>query len=294
MSKHIKHNIVLKHKLNDDEFNAVAQLERICYERERTVLKLELGFKRHIMANSKDENLINDILYYIDGVLVGYISIFTMGSMTEAELNGVVHPDYRQQGVFKELHAEAMKVCRERRFKHMLLLSDKNSKIGVDFIKSLGIRYHHTEYQMEQKGLCDLPTTDNIALRMAEDKDIKAIWEMDIDYFGLSVESEPEDLEKLDENHLVYMIELGGKVIGKIRVEYAQGVSFIYGFGILPEYRGRGYGKETLIKTLKLINRQGIKKVELEVESSNENALKLYKSCGFDETSVMEYYLYKA
>jgi len=288
------HNIVLKHKLNDDEYNAAKQLERICLEHEQTVLKLELGFKRHITAGSTDEHSINDILYYIDEVLVGYISIFTMGSMTEAELNGMVHPDYRQHGIFKKLHTEAMKVCKERKFNHMLLLSDKHSKPGIDFIKALGIRYHHTEYQMKQSGICVLQTTDNVSLRKARDIDRQTIWKMDIDYFGLSAEGQPEDLEMLDENHLVYMIELNGAVIGKIRVEYGKGISFIYGFGILPDYRGNGYGKETLIKTLRLINNHGIHQVELEVESNNENALQLYKSCGFNEVSVMEYYLYTA
>lgn len=289
-----KHNIVLRHKLNDEEFNAAKQLEQICSEFDSTVLKLELGFKRHITANSKDHHLINDILYYIDDNLVGYISIFTMGTMTEAELNGVVHPDYRRQGIFKAMHKAAMNVCRDRKFKHMLLLSDKHSAYGVDFIKSLGIRYHHTEYQMEQNGICDLNTTDHISLRLANKSDAKTIWQMDIEYFGLNEDSQPDDLEIMDENHLVYMIELDKQVIGKIRVEYGKGVSFIYGFGILPDYRGKGYGKETLIKTLKLINEHGIHKVELEVESQNENALLLYKNCGFIETSVMEYYLYKA
>lgn len=288
-----KSNIILKHKLNDAEIKAVNDLEQICYDYDHTVLKLETGFKNFILSDNNEMNQINDILYYVDNLLVGCISIFTMGAMKEAELNGMVHPDFRKQGIFKSMHKEAMKVCRERQFKHMLFLSDKHSEAGTIFIKSLNVSYHHTEYQMEQNGICNQITTDNITLRMADKGDIKTIWEMDIDYFGLSMDSNPTDIEAMDENHLVYMIELNGKVIGKIRVEYGDDTSFIYGFGIFPNFRGKGYGKETLVKTLKLINQHGVHKVELEVESNNENALLLYKNCGFVETSIMEYYLHK-
>lgn len=58
------------------------------------------------------------------------------------------------------------------------------------------------------------------------------------------------------------------------------------GMGIVKEYRNMGIGREMLEKTIqhaKLIN---IEKVELEVFSSNERAIKLYKNIGFEHEGV--------
>ncbi|WP_261177884.1 N-acetyltransferase [Anaerobacillus sp. CMMVII] len=61
----------------------------------------------------------------------------------------------------------------------------------------------------------------------------------------------------------------------------------------MPEFRGKGYGKEALIGTLQLIQEKNIYDIELDVESKNDNALNLYKACGFEEVSVMNYYEFK-
>jgi len=60
----------------------------------------------------------------------------------------------------------------------------------------------------------------------------------------------------------------------------------------LPDYRGKGYGKENLKETLHLINEKHIYAIELDVECKNNTALNLYKVCGFEEKSVMHYYKY--
>jgi GNAT superfamily N-acetyltransferase len=41
--------------------------------------------------------------------------------------------------------------------------------------------------------------------------------------------------------------------IGKIKVEYSDNYAFIYGFGILPDSRGKGYGRAALFGLHSLI-----------------------------------------
>ena len=46
------------------------------------------------------------------------------------------------------------------------------------------------------------------------------------------------------------------------------------------------------MSALHLINEKNIYDVELDVECNNNTALNLYKDCGFEEQSEMNYYRY--
>lgn len=58
----------------------------------------------------------------------------------------------------------------------------------------------------------------------------------------------------------------------------------VLGMGLLPEYRGKGFGQQLIEITLQHVNNNSkIEKVELNVFESNENAIKLYRKFGFFE-----------
>ena len=59
---------------------------------------------------------------------------------------------------------------------------------------------------------------------------------------------------------------------------------------ILPDYRGKGYGRELLILAINKLKEFKVKAINLQVETENKNALNLYKSCGFKENYIMDYY----
>jgi len=68
-------------------------------------------------------------------------------------------------------------------------------------------------------------------------------------------------------------------------------VGIVFGFGVLPEFRGRGYGREILRDMLFIMAESGhLKRLLLEVACENRKALGLYQSCGFRETAVYNYY----
>ncbi len=80
-------------------------------------------------------------------------------------------------------------------------------------------------------------------------------------------------------------------VIGKLDVSLSEREAFIYGFGVLPEYRGRGYGRQLLARTIQTLIALGKTQIALEVATANKNALSLYHSCGFRETGSYDYYV---
>ena len=55
------------------------------------------------------------------------------------------------------------------------------------------------------------------------------------------------------------------------------------GMGLLPRYRGQGWGKKLLAQALEAAFLKKIERIELEVFSSNQIAIRLYRSAGFHE-----------
>jgi len=294
LGKEQDQKICLKQYISEKEYNKINQLEGLCSLHDKTNLKLEMDHKLNMGRKSEtDFKTINEFLYYADDVLVGYLGISSFGGTNIAEINGMVHPDFRRKGIFNKLFGLAIEECRKSRFKKVLLLSDGKSGSGVEFIKSVHGEYDFSEYRMKQKSSTAFESINPISLRKAVNQDGKEIMRQNAIYFGCSVEGEyfPEDEEKL--NKFTYMVELQESVIGKIRIIYSGNSAFICGVGILPEFRGKGYGKATLKAALSIINEKSIPDIELDVECKNSAALNLYKDCGFEEQSVMNYYEYK-
>ena len=79
-------------------------------------------------------------------------------------------------------------------------------------------------------------------------------------------------------------------IIGKLDVSFEGQSAFIYGFAVLPEYRGRGYGRQILARTIQELLALGREQIALEVSTENRNALSLFQACGFRETGSYDYY----
>ena len=93
--------------------------------------------------------------------------------------------------------------------------------------------------------------------------------------------------ERQDEQFL--MIEADNETVGKVRINRMDGEAWIYGFAILPEYQGRGYGRKVLRNIVKNEHEAG-NQIWLEVEAKNSRALDLYESVGFVKMQGQDYY----
>lgn len=67
-------------------------------------------------------------------------------------------------------------------------------------------------------------------------------------------------------------------------------VGRLYSLAVKPTYRGQGYGKQLLVKSLESLRRQNIFIVYLEVEAENRTAIGLYQSLGFCPIKVLKGY----
>jgi ribosomal protein S18 acetylase RimI-like enzyme len=311
--------IKLTEALDRTDYDLINMLEKMCLEKDHVSLKLELDYKLELHESTKVKQQsfkgikqINEFMCFKGDLLIGYIGISSFGgSNEEIEVNGMVHPEYRRRGVFGKLYNLVLCEFEKRNASRMLLLSDRLSEGGQAFIKSRGASYKHSEYEM----FLDYITysridhkSSKISLRKATNADVEEIERQNAIYFrdvfsdNKAVEKPPENPDNADSSLFlpeeeekrgmtIFMAEFESKIIGKVTLRLVGGIGGIFGLGILPEYRGKGYGRELLLLAIEMFVYLKVPEVMLQVEANNENALSLYKSVGFKARSTMDYYV---
>ena len=281
-------SISARQQLNDSDLAAIKELESSCNSFEGLRLRLNWGMLRERKPDETNDFLCHDST----GRLIGFLALYGFGR-AEMEVSGMVHPSYRRSGVFSALLDRAAAECRKRDVKSLLFFYDRNSTSGTAFVKQTGSACDHSEYRMELPG--DMPPVDlkyPVDVRRAEPSDFDMLAELDSICFGIPVEESKtfyKENSLLDSDEL-YIAVLDGKEIGMFKLYKEKNEIMIFGFGIKPEYRGRGYGRATLGKAVNTALARRPAKVSLEVDCVNETALSLYKSCGFEIITAYDYY----
>ncbi len=292
--------IKLTDLLSREDYALIQKLQEDCVKKDPVALKLELDYKLGVTygENTQGMKTINEFMYFDDTRLIGYMGICSFGGEATLEVNGIVHPEYRNQGVFKLLYTLLMDEWRRRPSDCLLLLCDRKSASGQSFIKRTGARYKHSEYEMflKEERKTSPNREDGIILRKATNSDWREIARQNAIYFGDEEPAESSEKAAIlpEEEELrgvaIYLAEKNGEIIGKIHLQLISGVGGIYGLGILPEYRGKGYGRALLLMGVEKLKQGGAKEIMLQVAAENANAISLYSSSGFVETSVMDYF----
>jgi ribosomal protein S18 acetylase RimI-like enzyme len=283
--------IISKEKINEIDYVDIKKLEKHCADADNISFKLELEYKLNsLKLSDKIFDNINDFMMYEDDLLIGYVGINDFGG-NALEVNGMVHPDYRNKGIFTRLYNLVIDEWKKRKQQEMLLLCDNKSELGLKFINKVCNTYDHSEYEM----ILDMENIPGIkqniiSLRNAVLTDCTTIAKMDSVFFNMEVKENDEFIVENIENKTTFIATENNIDIGKVRIELIDAVGGIYGLGIIPEFRGMGFGRELLLKAVLKLIELGAKKIMLQVEVNNKNALNLYKSCGFKENYVMEYY----
>lgn len=287
MSTDQKQGLLKRRGLTQAELAEIRELAEKCNTYEGLDLKLNWS-----ILEKRPPDQTNDFLYYEDGALVGFLPLFNFNS-TEAEISGMVHPNYRRRDIYTALYQEARAECQRRDLAKILLIVEPASPAGQAFARALGATYDHSEYKMVlEEPRLPARVNEHLSFRPATPADLPLLAHITAVAFHL-----PEDdvnwyvLDRLGQaENGFYVGELDGTVMSKIDVAFSAYGGHIYGFGVLPEYQGRGYGRQMLARTIQEILARGQQSVTLEVAVENKQALSLYHSCGFKETSNYDYY----
>ena len=298
----------LKSNLDQNDYELIHMLEIQCARNDQITLKLELDYKLSDAQNRTADTLISDInefMYFNGEELIGYMGICSFGGITQPlEITGMVHPEYRRQGIFSKLMELVVAECRKRNAEEILALCDKKSISGQGFLKKISAVYKFSEFEMylnhKSYETLEKQQPSGITFRKAVNADASEITRQNMIYFGDDSEEENEDSEDhgilLPEEEekrgmTIYIAEKEDRIIGKVNLQISDGgTGGIYGLGVLPEFRGNGFGRAIFTFGVEKLKDAKATEVMLQVAAENGTALNLYKSCGFQETSVMDYF----
>lgn len=100
----------------------------------------------------------------------------------------------------------------------------------------------------------------------------------------------------LTKAHSTVLVEThNGKIRGFVIILYQKGtrVAGIETIDVDPMYHNQGVGHRLLTAAVEEIRKKGMKKIRLEVATTNHPAIQLYKNAGFTTTSFLKnYYLF--
>jgi ribosomal protein S18 acetylase RimI-like enzyme len=268
--------------LTDDLRRQIRTLEAICSADESLYMKLNWD-----MLETRPDNEINDLLCYDETELVAFLGLYCMGTdFAEVEITGMVHPEFRRQGIFKALYGEAQEICKARGAQRILLVSERRSEAGRRFAEDAGLAYSFSEYRMRcdaYKPPASLP--ERFALRPAGPADLPLIEHINAVRFESTVSFDYGERLKYS-----YIADLDGIPVGTIGLDYEGPLGYVFGVAILPEFRGHGYGRAMLDAVLKIHFEKATAGVILEVAVKNDTALSLYRSVGFNTVTVYDYH----
>lgn len=297
----------LKQGIDREDYTLINRLQEECVREDSIALKLELDYRLMTAEESGDcvsLQRINEFMFFDEQRLVGYLGISEFGGPgSPLEVTGMVHPEYRRQGIFTRLYEMAIAEWKRRNSGCMLLLCDRASVSGQKYIAKIGAVYKQSEYEMylrQDHGDPQHELLSGLSFRKSTNADAREIARQNAIYFGDDAyDAEDESahngglsLPEAEEQRgmHIYLAELDGQSIGKFHLQMTAEAGGIFGLGVLPEHRGQGFGRAILLQAIQKLKEADMKEIFLQVAAENAKALQLYKSCGFQETSTMDYY----
>jgi ribosomal protein S18 acetylase RimI-like enzyme len=281
--------IVARTTLTLEEQRQIQRLANICTEFEPIQIKLNYD-----MLAGRAGKRTDDFLFYHYDLLLGFLGVYQFGR-PEAEISGMVHPNFRRQKIFSRLLDQALPTLQQRNLNRLLFIADRSSTSGASFAMRRGATLNFSEYQMTlmpDHPVQAVPPTDGLTFRRAEMRDSFAMATLDSACFGgptMEMKTKTE-LKMKDPSYRGVIAEQDGRVIGKLSVHRDKESAYLFGFCVHPDHQHRGYGRQLLSAVMVDLNSQGVAQIELEVACENEHALQLYQSLGFRIVSTFDYF----
>ncbi|OPA77832.1 hypothetical protein BVG16_15525 [Paenibacillus selenitireducens] len=276
-------------KMKDFSNHSIDQiriLEHLCKTSDRSSLRVGIESLKEINGDEA-------FLFQIDNQLIGFLSWYTSDGI-QANINGMIHPDFRRQGIFHGLLKRAASDMQIHGIQTCRFRIPSNSESGIDCILHLGASFATSEFSMVfNRAQTVVSSHSSLVVRLEEDQDLEFMVKCSSQAFGDSEPWTRNYFTRTREPERITYIALDSMIpVGMIRVNYIDtNTAVIHDFCVLPSCQGRGYGREILSGVVKILLDQKCFQIRLGVVTQNRNALYLYQSIGFEVTAESHYYV---
>lgn len=281
-----EYNISTMKDFSKHYIDQIRILEHLCKTSDRSSLRVGVESLKEIDGDEA-------FLCQIDNQLVGFLSWYT-SDVIEANINGMVHPDFRRQGVFHDLLKSAAADMQMQGIQTCRFRIPSNSESGMDYIRHLGASAAPSEFLMVfNRAQIAGSSHSGLVVRLEEDQDLEFMVKCSSQAFGDSESWTRNYLTRTRESARITYIAVDNMIpVGMIRVnDLDTNTAVIHDFCVLPSCQGRGYGREILSEVVKILRDQKNSQIRLSVVTQNRNALSLYQSVGFEVTAEFNYYV---
>lgn len=276
-------------KMNDysnQQIDQIRALEQLCKTSDNSSLRVGIESLKEING---DEGF----LCHLGNQLIGFLSWYTSDGI-EANINAMVHPDFRRQGVFQGLLSRAASDMQIHGIQTCRFRIPSDSEPGIHCIQHMGANFATDEFSMilnQEHKVASSPS--GLVLRLEEEQDLEFMVNCLSQAFGDSASWTMNYLARTREPaRMTYIAMDHLRPIGMIRVNVLDtDIAVIHDFCVLPSCQGRGYGRKILSGVVEILLDRKSNQVRLGVVTHNRNALNLYLSSGFEVSAESHYYL---
>lgn len=283
-------DIVKKTELTDSDITMIKEL--VSYNNMITHKKYNISTE-DTLNFSKELNCHH--LAFKDRKLVGYANIFAP-SKEAFEIQTVVLKDYERIRINTHLLDSVREEAHHFGVDTLLLVCHDQFESGLNYAKKIGAMLDHSEYVMklvrDEIREESILQHDDIKFEVVNTETLKNYCEVANNIYESTIDNLEEKFAGLitEDKRKFYTLSYDGNQVGIGGISLENDKNFLYGFGILKEYRGKGLSKillENIIATTQKSNNYGI---YLEVDSTNEIAFNLYKKLGFKVVQRIDYF----
>jgi len=231
------------------------------------------------------------VLAYGGDDVVGIVSAIDMIGIHSYEWSGLVHPEFRRQGLGQALLSELQRNLEVRGAESELAMNVKTSEAGAAFLGQTGYEWNFSE-----------ATLKSMIQAVEESPDVQVVpyttervelTQLLMNAFG-DTEDEVQTLLEFNAtspSRHVYIAKKHGEVVGTVTAVEEGKSLWVTALATNPLHQGQGIGSVLLGFVQAEGERRTCESIMLDVEIDNDKALSVYEKAGFKPILQIDYYV---
>ena len=267
--------LIHTHQLNAQQLTELDTLCAKCQAADGNIVAIY----KHLLNQNRP--LPSTILCYRKNQLIGFLSAYFFYE-DACEVAVMVSPSFRRKGVATQMLQEILPLIHDQQMK-TLIFSTPNDLHGA-WLSKHGFCYKTSEYQMQR--LQSEPiniVNDAIIMHLATLADLSALCAIEAACFPSQPSNISERMQHLlmDPNYKIFVAQKGGESIGKTHLYWQPDNVRLTDIAILPAHQRCGFGSAMIAHCVRYCLEAHRHNINLDVETTNQPALKLYIQLGF-------------